>query len=74
MITRFIRADDFVGPDDLSTLQEVFDDLCRECLLSHHSAAADELARQIIQFYKAGARDREKLKATVCPRLRRPTG
>lgn len=74
MITRFIRSDDFVGPGDLAMLQRVFDELCKECLLSQRSAAADELARQVIQLYKAGVREPEKLISMAGNRLRRPTG
>lgn len=74
MITRFLRAEDCFRPDDLVMLQRVLDDLCKDCLLSHRSAAADELAKQIIRLYKAGARDPEKIVSILGVRLRRPTG
>ena len=72
MSTRFVRADAFVGPADLAILQEVFDTLCKEHSIDHRSAVADELARQIIEIYRAGARDREKVTALVNHRLLRP--
>ena len=73
MIARFVRADAF-GPADLAILQEVFDTLCKEHKFDHQSATADELARQIIQIYKDGARDREKITALVNLRLPRSAG
>jgi hypothetical protein len=71
MITRFVRADAFVGPADLAVLQEVFDTLCKEHQFDHRSATADELAKRIIQIYKAGVRDPERITALVDLRLPR---
>ncbi|MBD9375648.1 hypothetical protein IB238_23870 [Rhizobium sp. ARZ01] len=74
MITRFTRAGEFVGPEDLAILQEVFDNLCKEHKFEHRSATADELARQIFEIYKAGARDRERIMTLVQARLQRRVG
>lgn len=71
MITRFIRADDYVGPADLAMLQGVLEELCRREQIARRSAAADQLAKRVILLYKAGARERSKFLTMITTKTRR---
>lgn len=50
---------DFAGPDDLTMLQEVFDELCAREQVARPSEAADALARHVIRLFEMGVRDRD---------------
>lgn len=63
--------DDTIGPADLANLREVFEALCEQEHLSRRSAAADEVAKRILQLYKAGVRDRTIFMTVVQNRARR---
>ncbi|MBD9374193.1 hypothetical protein IB238_16340 [Rhizobium sp. ARZ01] len=53
----FMSSQD-MDPADLATLQDLFDNLCQQEHIAHRSAAADEVAKRVMQLYRAGVRDR----------------
>ena len=61
MITHLFQDSDFIGPNELAMLQEVFDALCKRERISRDSAAADEIARRVMELYRSGERNRAKL-------------
>ncbi|HVK90737.1 MAG TPA: hypothetical protein VM468_04900 [Mycoplana sp.] len=65
MITQIFRHSDVIRPDELAILQEVFKALCERERISRDSAAADEIARRIMQLYQSGERNRAKLLEVV---------
>lgn len=54
----FMNSSEDVGPDDLDQIYELFETVCSSQHIEHRSAAADQLAKRIIQLYRAGVRDR----------------
>ncbi|OAP42477.1 hypothetical protein AU381_14880 [Sinorhizobium glycinis] len=46
-----------LGPEDLKTLQRVYDRLCDEYGWSRKSAQAQRYGRMLIEEYQAGTRD-----------------
>ncbi|MBB3979641.1 putative nucleic acid-binding protein [Rhizobium azooxidifex] len=65
------QKDDTIGPADIANLREVFEALCEREHLSRHSAVADEVAKRILQLYKAGVRDRTIFMAVIQSRAKR---
>jgi hypothetical protein len=61
MITHLFQDSDVIGPDELAMLQEVFDALCKRERISRDTAAADEIARRVMELYRSGERDPAKL-------------
>ncbi len=67
----FFRNDATLTHADLAALDEVFDALCKQERLARRSAAADEIARRIMQLYKFGVRERAILMTVVQSSARR---
>ncbi|PTM86476.1 hypothetical protein [Mycoplana dimorpha] len=53
------------APEDLVTIQKVFEELCSERGIAKGSADARSLARSILRHYSHGVRDPEKLDAIL---------
>ncbi|TWF58212.1 hypothetical protein FHW37_10115 [Neorhizobium alkalisoli] len=47
--------------DDLATLQEVFDQVCKKKSLKKMSQEAEDMAATIVQHYQHGVRDPRQL-------------
>jgi hypothetical protein len=65
MITHLFQDSDVIGQDELAMLQGVFDALCKRERIARDSAAADEIARRVMELYRSGERDRAKLLEAV---------
>lgn len=51
-------SDERLLPEDAAGLRELFDNLCETNHIAHRSAAADQIAKRVMQLYRAGVRDR----------------
>ena len=52
-------------------LKQVLKDVCEQERIWHHSAMADEIARQLLQLFMAGTHDRDGLLALIHLRMLR---
>lgn len=61
-----MKSNEPLGPSDLASVREIFETLCNTQHIAHRSAAADQLAKRILQLYQAGVRDRSIFMTLGC--------
>ncbi|SOC47650.1 hypothetical protein SAMN05892877_1329 [Rhizobium subbaraonis] len=59
------------SPDDLSSMQAIFDDCMRECNFAADSEAGQALGSAIIRLYSQGQQDPILIKAELLPSFKR---
>ena len=70
MITRFKLGVGCIAPGDLAMLRDVFNTICEREHIDEQTAAADELAKRIVQLYQLGHTP-QKLLGAACFEFRR---
>lgn len=65
MIQRHVQLRGVIDPDELSLLQKVFDEVCRDGNIDPDGERAADCARRIFALFQAGIRDAQKIRAML---------
>lgn len=68
------KKDKVFGPDDLNTMQSVFDACLQECGLARDSESAEALGSAIIRLYTQGQHDPDLIKMMLTGAFKRRRG
>lgn len=71
MLSAYLNCAEFLSPEELAQLQRVYDDICLQEQVDHHSALADEVAKQLIRLYRGGVHDSAEIAAIMERRFHR---
>jgi hypothetical protein len=61
-----MHSDEAMGPEDIARLKEYFEEVCNAQRVAHRSAAADIIAKRVMQLYRAGVRDTSIYISLIC--------
>ena len=67
-----MQSSEPLGPSDLAKVREIFEMLCSTQHIAHRSAAADQLAKRILQLYRTGVRDNAVFMTLGCIQKKGP--